>query len=62
MAETKRGTYTGPLPNMKGRKATLTLNPGSHRVMAQFDEGEAGYLAPTDFALEHFEIEDEANG
>lgn len=61
MNEIKRGTYKGPLPNMKGRKATLTVYETGH-VLAQFDDGEAGYTTPTVFAADHFEIEDEANG
>lgn len=64
MAETRRGTYTGPLPNMKGRTAQVTIyDPRSGRCMAEF-EGDAGYLGPHDFALDHFELEadDDAKG
>lgn len=53
-----RGTYKGPLPLLKGEKASLVIYPSSGRCMARFDRLETGYgLAAHDFATEHFDLE-----
>lgn len=53
-----RGTYKGPLPLLKGKKATLVIFPTTGRCLAQFDDTSTGYgYGRHDFETAHFDVE-----
>ena len=53
-----RGTYKGPLPLLKGHKASLVIF-STGRCLASFDDLGTGYgLGTHDFLADHFEIEE----
>lgn len=55
---TGRGTYKGPLHNLKGQKAELIMYPATGRCMARFENVETGYaFGLHDFETAHFDLE-----
>lgn len=55
--EHRKGTYTGPLPLLKGKTADLICYP-SGQVLAQFDDVSTGYgTTRHNFNVQHFELD-----
>jgi len=58
-----RGTYTGPIPLLKGEKASLICYRASGRCMARFDRMETGYATGLhDFETASFDLETPDDG